>query len=105
MGELAKKAFLILEYAWTFDKADLADFKVEFGIDSEGNLLIADVIDNDSWRLLFDGKNLDKQVYRDGGALETVLKNYELVARLTELYFGKNRDAVKSWYQRRFIKE
>jgi phosphoribosylaminoimidazole carboxylase / phosphoribosylaminoimidazole-succinocarboxamide synthase len=91
MEDLAAKAFLILRNAWAAEAYNLVDFKVEFGIDSDGVLLIADVIDNDSWRLLHNGEYMDKQVYRDGGNLEKVRKNYEIVAELTEKF--------QEWYE------
>ena len=41
------------------------------------------MIDNDSWRVLENGAYLDKQVYRDGGALDTVVEKYRRVAEVT----------------------
>ncbi len=74
-GEARAAAFLVLEKAWSLEGGTLVDFKVEFGIDAKGNLLLADVIDNDSWRVLESGAYIDKQVYRDGGALDTSRQN------------------------------
>ncbi len=42
--------------------------------------MLADVIDNVSWRLLENGAYIDKQVYRDGGGLDTVAAKYKQVA-------------------------
>jgi len=56
---------------------------VEFGFDRGGRLLLADGIDNDSWRVLQDGFYIDKQVYRDGGALDDVAAKYRRVAEVT----------------------
>ncbi len=83
MGALAKKVFFALEKAWQDVGSTLVDFKLEFGIDTEGNLLIADVIDNDSWRVVHDGAYMDKQFYRDGGDLNEVTKKYEFVQHKT----------------------
>ncbi len=68
----------------------LADIKIEAGrqkIDSK--LVIADVIDNDSWRIWPGGdpsKQLDKQNFRDGHPLSEVSDNYALVAELTRAF-------------------
>jgi phosphoribosylaminoimidazole carboxylase/phosphoribosylaminoimidazole-succinocarboxamide synthase len=83
MRRIARQAFLVLEKAWQLEGGTLADFKVEFGHDSKGNLLLADVIDNDSWRVIEGGGYIDKQVYRDGGALADVAEKYRRVAEIT----------------------
>jgi phosphoribosylaminoimidazole carboxylase/phosphoribosylaminoimidazole-succinocarboxamide synthase len=83
MSQIARRAFLVLERAWQILGRQLVDFKVEFGITREGKLLLADVIDNDSWRVLNDGQYIDKQVYRDGGSLDEVARKYAEVAELT----------------------
>lgn len=85
--------FKTLEAAWAkvdtaLGPVQLVDMKVELGRDTEtGELLLADVIDNDSWRVWpgADPKNqLDKQAFRDGEAEAVVSEKYELVSRLTE---------------------
>ena len=83
MGEIAIKTFLIIEKAWQLVGRKLVDFKVEFGRNAAGLLRLADVIDNDSWRVLKDGKHLDKQLYRDGAAPNEVTAAFQLVAELT----------------------
>jgi phosphoribosylaminoimidazole carboxylase/phosphoribosylaminoimidazole-succinocarboxamide synthase len=83
MERIARKAFLILEKAWALEGGTMVDFKVEFGADAKGNLLLADVIDNDSWRVLEGGGYIDKQVYREGGALDDVAAKYARVAEVT----------------------
>lgn len=83
MKEVALKTFLLLRQAWASQGITLVDFKVEFGKDFKDNLLLADVIDNDSWRLVEEGKYLDKQVYREGGESELILDNYRRVAEMT----------------------
>lgn len=86
METLTKQTFLVLEKAWQMTGKKLVDFKLEFGFDMQGNLLVADVIDNDSWRVLQAGHYLDKQAYRDGASLDEVTKKYQLVADLTDTF-------------------
>jgi phosphoribosylaminoimidazole carboxylase PurE protein len=80
---IARQTFLVLEKAWQLQGRRLVDMKVEFGLDPAGKLLLADVIDNDSWRVIEDGAYIDKQVYRDGGDLSEVVRKYQLVSQLT----------------------
>jgi len=86
MSRVARQAFLVLEKAWQLEGGRLVDFKVEFGFDAKGNLLLADVIDNDSWRVVESGGYIDKQVYRDGGALDDVAAKYARVADITSRF-------------------
>jgi phosphoribosylaminoimidazole carboxylase/phosphoribosylaminoimidazole-succinocarboxamide synthase len=96
MRRIARQAFLVLEKAWALEGGTLVDFKVEFGFDAKGNLLLADVIDNDSWRVLENGAYIDKQVYRDGGALDTVAAKYRQVAETTG-HFRLPRQRIILW--------
>jgi phosphoribosylaminoimidazole carboxylase/phosphoribosylaminoimidazole-succinocarboxamide synthase len=86
MRRIARQAFLVLEKTWQLEGGTLVDLKVEFGFDSKGTLLLADVIDNDSWRVLEGGAYVDKQVYRDGGALDDVAAKYRHVAEVTSRF-------------------
>lgn len=86
MRRIARQTFLVLERAWQLEGGTLVDLKVEFGFDSKGTLLLADVIDNDSWRVLESGAYVDKQVYRDGGALDDVAAKYRHVADVTSRF-------------------
>jgi phosphoribosylaminoimidazole carboxylase/phosphoribosylaminoimidazole-succinocarboxamide synthase len=86
MRRIAAHAFLVLEKAWQLEGGTLVDLKVEFGFDSKGNLLLADVVDNDSWRVVESGTYIDKQVYRDGGALDDVAATYRRVAEITSRF-------------------
>jgi len=49
-------------------------------------LLLADVIDNDSWRVIVGKEHVDKQYYRDGGELDEVAARYRLAADLTSRF-------------------
>jgi phosphoribosylaminoimidazole-succinocarboxamide synthase len=60
MRRIARQAFLVLEKAWQLEGGTLVDLKVEFGFDTKGDLLLADVIDNDSWRVIEGGAYIDK---------------------------------------------
>jgi phosphoribosylaminoimidazole carboxylase/phosphoribosylaminoimidazole-succinocarboxamide synthase len=96
MAKLARRTFLVLEKAWSLEGGTLVDFKVEFGTDAKGNLLLADVIDNDSWRVLESGAYIDKQVYRDGGALDDVAAKYARVADITG-HFNVPKQRIILW--------
>jgi phosphoribosylaminoimidazole-succinocarboxamide synthase len=94
MTELARMTFEILAHAWRRRDTLLVDLKIEFGRlvggDGKGSLVIADVIDNDSWRVWPQGREelmLDKQVYRNletvtSADLDRILNSYEQVAEL-----------------------
>jgi len=83
LEELTRKTFLVLEGAWNNLGYRLIDFKIEFGMTADGALVIADVIDNDSWRLrTTDWEELSKQVFREGHALNEVENKYARVAQL-----------------------
>ena len=78
----AKVIFLILEQALRELGIILWDLKIEFG-KHKGKIILADVIDNDSCRIRKDGRQLDKQVYRDGGSMKEVRDIYKIVSELT----------------------
>ena len=91
MLDLAGRAFVVMEQAWARLGVTLVDLKIECGRDAAGRMVVADVIDNDSWRLWPGGRRadmLDKQVYRElaevtEAHLADVLANYRRVAEMS----------------------
>lgn len=85
-------AFEALEKAWAEKTVDgqpitLVDFKVEAGRrHKDGQLVLADELNGDSMRL-WPGADptaqIDKQLYREGAAVDAVLAKYKLIADLT----------------------
>ncbi len=85
MKDMTRKTFLVLEAFFAEHDFKFVDFKIEFGVTHDGRLVIADVIDNDSWRLRnHDWKDVSKQSFRDGEDLATIQNKYQQVAMLLE---------------------
>jgi len=100
MLKITELVFEILEKGWASVDHALIDMKVEFGVIDTGKgpqIVLADVIDNDSWRLWPGGDKrlmLDKQIYRnlsideiDENALSNVKSKFEVVAERTKRLF------------------
>jgi phosphoribosylaminoimidazole-succinocarboxamide synthase len=87
--------FEALEDAWSKIETvggpvSLADIKIEVGRrEKDGKLAVADVVDNDSWRIWPGAdptKQLDKQCFREDHPLAEVAEKYQLVADLTSQF-------------------
>ena len=92
LEHMARDAFCVARKAWARIGFDLRDWKVEFGFDASGQILLADVIDNDSWRILGpDGKEYSKQNVRNGKNLVDAAKDYEYIARSSVLMLACSR--------------
>ena len=82
---IAEQVFSVLEQAFSLLGTTLEDMKIEFGYQKQsGSIILADVIDNDSWRIIKDGEELSKQRFRDGDSKKAVETVYEVVAELSE---------------------
>ena len=83
---LLRDTFLVLEGMWASFGFHFIDLKIELGLDMTvigGPLTVADVIDNDSWRLQDQNwQELSKEAFRQGEKLDEVEKKYGIVANL-----------------------
>jgi len=85
----AKQTFLVLEDLLATLNLKLIDFKIEFGVGPDGELLLADVIDADSCRIRDENwEDLSKESFREGKNLKVVEKKYEILATKLEKFIS-----------------
>ena len=68
---------------------DLVDFKLEFGYDAKGNLILADELSPDGMRLWSQGNSVsyDKDIFRKDGDGEKMLERYrEILGSLLQIH-------------------
>lgn len=83
--KLLHQVGLVLEGAWAKLGCRFIDIKIEMGVTTGGQLVVADVIDADSWRLRdAEWNELSKQLFRDNADMEQIADKYALVARLVQ---------------------
>jgi len=66
MGTVARDVNYLLKNIFRKIGLTLVDFKLEFGYDSEQNLLLADELSPDGMRLWREGESFDKDLFRKG---------------------------------------
>lgn len=72
--------------AWRDVGGKLQDIKIECGELPSGEIVLADVIDCDSWRVKWHGIQISKQEFRDDKPMEIVSDVYALGASLTRRF-------------------
>ena len=86
LAEMRRQAYILnynMQKFWAQYDLILVDQKFEFGIDSDGNIMLADEITCDSQRLWDkDGNSLDKDVFRQGDNMKDVSDVYNYIHRL-----------------------
>ena len=99
MEKMSVAVFEIIEKCWQTKNVSLVDMKIEFGVcHDRKEIILADVIDNDSWRIWPNGDKrlmMDKQVFRNmrgteitDAQMENLKKNFRWVAEKTHEMAG-----------------
>jgi len=110
MEDINKRVFLLLENAFReHGDVQLIDFKLEYGIGPHGGLYLGDEVTSGSMRVwplrknvvyptsnhtpeqimnevLDKSRQLDKQIYRDGGSDEEVMTGFEKIKDITSRF-------------------
>lgn len=86
LQEIKRQAHILnfhMQEFWKNKGLVLVDQKFEFGVDSEGYIMLADEITCDSQRLWDkDGNSLDKDVFREGDDMNEVSNVYKYIHNL-----------------------
>jgi phosphoribosylaminoimidazole-succinocarboxamide synthase len=85
LEKIALQVGEILQVAWAKLDCRLQDVRMEFGIAPDGTVVLADVIDCDSWRLEWQGRQLSSYAYLQGSSLDDVFTRYEKATELSAL--------------------
>lgn len=94
--ETAIKTNKTLKNLFELSGIDLADFKIEFGYDNEGNIILGDELSPDNMRLVDKKttKSLDKDLFRNNSG--SIIEAYtEVLNRIQEI---KIENAIKNKY-------
>ena len=83
LTDIALRVNFYLKRAWEQQGGDLWDFKIECG-EVDGRIVVADVIDFDSWRVFVNGNPVSKQLFRDKAPEKAILAAAQLTARMTK---------------------
>lgn len=90
-----RDTFLVLEGMFSSLGHHFIDIKIEFGVSPGRKLFIADVIDNDSWRLRdIKWEELSKEAFRQGEELSEVARKYGVVTDLVTSFRVPNQCLV-----------
>lgn len=106
---VSRLVFEILERVWHSIDYQLVDLKVEFGVFCDQNqnksLILADIIDNETWRLWPNGDKklmVDKQIYRkykegevDDKVIGHVRDVFQNVSNMTRMIFNTKRTTLE----------
>lgn len=96
MERRARQVFLILEKVWQLQGRRLVDFKIEFGLNRSSELVLGDVIDAESWRIVYEGQYEDKQLFREGRSPDETVLKFAVAAELSRR-FGLPRQRIILW--------
>ncbi len=96
--EITRKVTLVLDKALQMVGIRFADMKIEFGITKDGRLVVSDVIDSSSWRIVGpDGKYIDKQLFRDGAEVPVMAQVFARGLEITSRFQVPPKQQIVIW--------